>query len=63
MNDSMLNPKPMTCMGIVLKNVIELEAKINKNKKATQDELDFLQDEFKLQIMKTAEKLRNMYEQ
>ena len=62
MNDSMLNPKSMTYMGTVLKNVKELEAKINKNKKATQDELDFLQDEFKLQIMKTAEKLRNMYE-
>ena len=60
MNEPMLNPKPITYMDTVLQNVKELEDKIIQNKKATQDELDSLQDEFKLQIMKIAEKLRNL---
>ena len=56
----MLNTNPITYMDTVLQDVKNLEDKIIKNKKATQDELDLLQDEFKLRIMQIAEKLRNL---
>ena len=52
--------EPITYMHTILQNVKELEDKIIQNKKATQEELDFLQEEFKLIIMQVAEKLRNL---
>jgi len=59
--------EPITYMNTILQNVKELEQdvkeledKIIQNKKATQEELDLLQDEFKIKIMQVAEKLRDL---
>ena len=50
----------MTFADTLLNKIVELEDKIIANKQATIEELEFLQEEFKIRIMQIAEKLRNL---
>jgi len=50
----------MTFADTLLNRIVELEDKIIENRQATVEELEFLQEEFKIRIMQIAEKLRNL---
>jgi len=50
----------MTYADTLLNKIVELEDEIIANKRATAEELEFLQEEFKIRIMQIAEKLRNL---
>ena len=50
----------MTFADTLLNKIVELEDKIIANKQTTIEELEFLQEEFKIRIMQIAEKLRNL---
>ena len=50
----------ITYTNTLLNRIVELEDKIIANKQSTIEELEFLQEEFKIRIMQIAEKLRNL---